>query len=313
MTAVVAELPALQVAFAPSMDPGVSTGLPVLAGQAVERVFPGAEPAGRAGPFSLYRSDEWLLGAATVPTGGIMELATRELYAALFAMTRGLNLARVWHYVPAINRPEAGGLEVYRAFSRGRSVAFEAEFGRDFHRVVPAASAVGTDAARLTLVFAATARAPRHVENPGQVPAYDYPAEYGPRPPSFARATVVPAADGRVDVFISGTAAIRGHATVAPDATLPQLACTIGNLREISAACGAGPDLACGRAQARHFKVYLRCAVDRPSVQEALERELLAPTDAVSYLRSDICRRELDVEIEATLLGAVPDRGPLRD
>ncbi len=301
MPPVSTDLPTLQVAFDPAMDPGLSTGLPVLGGETVERIFPDAEPAGRAGPFALYRSDEWLLGAAAVPTGGIIELATQELYTALFAVTRGLNLARVWHYVPAINRPEAGGLETYRAFSRGRSLAFEAEFGLDFHRVVPAASAVGTDAARLMVVFAATKRPPRHFENPRQVPAYDYPPEHGPRPPSFARATVVPGAGGRADVFISGTAAIRGHATIAPDETLPQLACTIENLREISAACGLGPDLGRGDATTRHFKVYLRNADDLPAVRAALERELLAPTDRVSYLRSDICRRELDVEIEATL------------
>jgi chorismate lyase / 3-hydroxybenzoate synthase len=137
------------------------------------------------------------------------------------------------------------------------------------------------------------------------VPAYSYPPEHGPRPPSFARATVVPReVAGRADVFISGTAAIRGHATVAPDATLPQLACTLENLREIAAACGIGPDLARGRARARHFKIYLRRAGDLVAVQPVLERELLLPTDTAIYLRSDICRRELNVEIEATLLGA---------
>ena len=281
-----------------------STGLPVLDGLAVERVFPAAEPAGMAGPFMLSRAEGWLLGAATVPTGGIIELATRELYTALFAVTRGMHLARVWNYVPAINAPEACGLERYRAFSRGRSLAFEAEFGRDFQRFVPAASAVGTDAAKLVVIFAATHRRLRHVENPRQLPAYEYPVEHGPRPPSFARATVVPGVDGRHDVFISGTAAIRGHATLAPGETLPQLASTLENLREISVACGLGADLARGRAAVRHFKVYLRDAADLGAVRSLLDRELFGPGDQVSYLRSDICRRELTIEIEATLIGA---------
>jgi len=304
MPAVITDWSLLQVAFDALGNPAFSVGLPVLGGEAIERIFPDAEPAGRAGPFALYRSGDWLLGVAAVPTGGIIELATRELYTALFAVTRGLNLARVWHYVPAINLPEAGGLETYRAFSRGRSFAFEAEFGCGFRNAIPAASAVGTDTAALAVVFAATTRAPRHVENPRQVPAYEYPAEHGPRPPSFARATVVPAAEGRADVFISGTAAIRGHATVAPDETLPQLACTLENLREIAAACGIGRELARGCAAARHFKIYLRRVVDLPAVKAALERELLTPIDRVSYLRSDICRRNLNVEIEATIIGA---------
>ena len=298
-----AVVPRFGVEFA--LDTGLfSTGLPVLDGRSVERVFGCTERAGTSGPFALSRAGDWLLGAAAVAADGDIEAEARRLYEALFAAARGRNLARIWNYVPSINATERGGLERYRAFSRGRSFAFEAEFGCGFRNAIPAASAVGTDAAELAVVFAATTRAPRHVENPRQVPAYDYPLEHGPRPPSFARATVVPAAEGRADVFISGTAAIRGHATVAPDETLPQLACTLENLREIAAACGIGRELARGCAGARHFKIYLRRAADLPAVKAALERELLTPTDRVSYLRSDICRRNLNVEIEATLLDA---------
>ena len=284
----------------------MSTGLPVLHGRPVESLFAAAETGGRAGPFVLARSGDWLLGAGVAPAAdGAIEAEARRLYEALFAAARGWKLARIWNYVPAINAPAAEGLETYRAFSRGRSLAFELEFGPGFHAAIPAASAVGTEASALTVVFAATSRAPRHVENPLQLPAYEYPSDHGPRPPSFARATVVPLpAAGRADVFVSGTAAIRGHATVAPDETLPQLACTLENLREISAACGIGSDLARGRAASRHFKVYLRHAADLPAVRAVLERELLESADAVSYLRSDICRRELNVEIEATLMGA---------
>jgi chorismate lyase/3-hydroxybenzoate synthase len=49
--------------------------------------------------------------------------------------------------------------------------------------------------------------------------------------------------------------------------------------------------------------VYLRHAEDLPAVATVLDREMLQPTDRVSYLRSDICRRELNVEIEASLIG----------
>lgn len=281
----------------------IATGLPVLDGRPVESFFGGTTAAGRAGRFDLARAGDWLLGAATLAPTDDLEVAVRRLYAELFAAAAGSHLARIWNYVPAINRPERSGLERYRAFSRGRSLAFEAQFGPAFRAAIPAASAVGTEATELTVVFAATTRAPRHMENPLQLPAYDYPPEHGPRPPSFARATVVPAGPGRADVFVSGTAAIRGHATVAPGETPPQLACTLENLRGISAACGIGPDLARGRAGARHFKVYLRHAAELPAVKAVLERELLVPADHVSYLRSDICRRELNVEIEATLFG----------
>jgi enamine deaminase RidA (YjgF/YER057c/UK114 family) len=214
-----------------------------------------------------------------------------------------MQLARIWHYVPAINSNDNAGLETYRSFSRGRSLAFEHEFGTRFHSEVPAASAVGTDSANLTIVFAATRQSVRHLENPLQLPAYAYPAEHGPRAPSFARASVVADNDGQADVFISGTAAIRGHASVAPGDTPAQLECTIENLRTISGSCGMGGDLSRGRSSKRHFKVYLRNADDLATVRTYLERELTEPSDSVIYLRSDICRRELNIEIEATLLG----------
>lgn len=231
---------------------------------------------------------------------------TEALYDQMFSASRGWSLARIWHYVPAINQPGPDGLENYRAFSQGRAQAFEAALGRDFTRHLPAASAVGTDARELTVVFAATQEPVRQVENPRQTPAYEYPPIYGPRPPSFARATIVGSAERPAAVFISGTAAVRGHASVAPSATLPQLENTLENLRAISQACGLGPDLGAGRTASRHFKVYLRHATDLPAVAEVLEAQLWRPTDIVSYLRSDICRCELTVEIEASIFGVRP-------
>lgn len=298
--------PRFGVGFAPTSTP-FSTGMPVMDGSPVERVFGDAEFAGQSGPFALARAGGWLLGTAAIELAGDVAQAAQEIYTAMFAATRGLKLGRIWNYVPAINAAGRDGLENYRAFNHGRSLAFDAEFGHGARAAMPAASAVGTDASRLVVVFAATARELRHVENPRQVPAYDYPPEHGPRPPSFARATVVAGADRCGDVFISGTSSIRGHATVAPGETAAQVACTVENLREIAAACGCGTDLARDRAAARFFKIYLRHAADLAAVKAELERTLLAPADTVSYLRSDVCRRELNVEIEATLLGAAID------
>jgi hypothetical protein len=218
----------------------------------------------------------------------------------MFDASRGWHLVRIWNYVPAINEPGFGELENYRIFCRGRSLAFEQRFGQEYISHVPAGSAVGRGSEEMVVIFAASRSQPRHVENPLQVPAYEYPASYGPRPPVFARATVV-RDSASVAVFISGTAAIRGHATVAPHSTLDQLDCTIENLREISAACGLDSDLGARCASQRHFKVYLRKEADQPSVASALEARLFESGDHVSYLRADLCREPLQVEIEATI------------
>lgn len=289
------------ILLTPSATTNFRVDLPVLGGAPAESLFAAGEPAGQFGRFQLYRTPDWLLGAAELPAGPSLEAATLQLYQEMLAAVRGWHLARVWNYVPAINEAGAGGLENYRAFSRARSLAFETEFGGEFRRHAPAASAVGANGQALAVVFAAGTAAPRYFENPRQIPAYHYPPAYGPRAPTFARASLVALPDGAV-VFVSGTSAIRGHQTVAPHDTAAQLACTLENLREIFQVCERQLP-GCTRAAHRHFKVYLRHAADHPPVAAALEAQLLRPEDQVTYLRADICRRELNIEIEATLHG----------
>ncbi|MEO6994028.1 MAG: hypothetical protein ABI273_10385 [Lacunisphaera sp.] len=299
-----AKLSSMRIAFGPDQSGCFAVGLPVLAGDSVENLFRGASPAGKIGSLTLFRTDDWLLGAACVALTDGLEAASHRLYLDIFRAAQGLQLARIWNYVPAINATGASGLENYRLFCRGRSLAFEEHHGADFKALLPSASAVGCATETITVSFAASARVPRHLENPLQVPAYDYPADYGPRAPSFARASVVPGADGTAAVFISGTAAIRGHATVAPNELGGQLDCTAENLRQISTTCGLGPHLDRRGNSQRHFKVYVRNAADQPTIARRLEKEFLKPGDRVSYLQADICRESLLVEIEATLFGA---------
>ena len=288
----------------PSITPNNrrTVGLPVLFGVQEETLFRNAKALGASGAFAIQEAGRWRVGRATVPVAEGVEPSTQRLYKDLFAALGGLNLCRVWHYVPHINEPGVGGLENYRAFCHGRSVAFEVKYGKEFRRHLPSASAVGTDDELLTIVFAACAEEPNHFENPRQVPAYDYPKKHGPRPPSFSRATMVPAGD-RADVFISGTAAIEGHETVAPGDTAGQIDRTLHNLRVISQVCGLGDDLGTSRGGERHFKVYIRNGNDLAVVKSSLDRTFFTAADKVSYLRSDICRAELNLEIEATVLG----------
>ncbi|MCF3651472.1 hypothetical protein [Synoicihabitans lomoniglobus] len=272
-----------------------NTGIATWDGPADEWLLPQARAAGRSGGFTLFADDHWLVGGARVDIASRYEQTTQRVYTDLLAAAHGWNLARIWNYVPEINEAGPDGLEHYRAFSRGRSIAFEQHFGPDFASKVSSASAVGCPSDHLTVVFAATRAPTRHLENPLQVPAYHYPSTYGPRAPSFARATIV---DGeRRMLFISGTAAVRGHQTIAPGDTMGQLDCTLENLAEITRAA----DHVATAAQARHFKVYLRHPTDLHAVRTELTKRLLRSTDTVSYLHADICRDHLNVEIEVTL------------
>lgn len=302
MSTATLEATSLRIALGGDESGIFETGVPVLAGDALEALFAPARPFGEVGELRLFQADGWVLGAATFLLTSGLEKATRQLYGHIFEAVPGYNLARIWNYVPAINDSGPAGLENYRVFCRGRSLAFEDRYGSEFKTLLPSASAVGSNSAALTVVFAACASALRHVENPLQLSAYEYPDEYGPRAPSFARATVA-LGSKCATIFISGTAAIRGHATVAPYCTREQLECTLQNLSELSNACGIGATLDRGGSSSRHFKVYLRDAADLPAVAATLEEKLLTNGDRVSYLHADICRAALRVEIEATLFG----------
>ena len=281
----------------------VAPAIRVIAGRADEAIFDGLHEIPGAEGFRRFERDGLLVGAIDEPAEADLGAQAHRLYRRLLRLANGRRLARVWNYVPRINEPDAGGLENYRAFCLGRSLAFEENLGEIYHEHLPAASAVGGADGRLAVIFAATRAVPLHVENPDQVPAYEYPPEHGPRAPSFARATCVSEA-GRRHVFISGTASIKGHATVAAGDLGGQIACTLDNLRILSRGCGLGDRLGQGEGWTRHFKVYLRNAADQAAASAALDEVLFTAADRVTWLRSDICRQALLIEIEATLVAS---------
>lgn len=289
-------------------DPGdeskgeLGMGLSLLGGDARETILEEVESTETEDGLRLSRGRGCLVGWVRTEPNVDLEGETLRLYKQVLRSVRGLTLCRMWNSVPRINEEGPGGLENYRAFCRGRSIAFESVFGPDFARTLPASTAVGTLESGLTVAFLAGPPTARHFENPAQVPAYEYPPEHGPRPPSFARATVVERGE-RMDVFISGTSAITGHATVAPHNTADQLRCTLENLRLISRECGFGDRLAAAPGSTRHFKVYLRNPGDYSATAGQMESEILVPGDRVTYLSAEICRSALNVEIEVAVRG----------
>ena len=133
----------------------------------------------------------------------------------------------------------------------------------------------------------------RTVENPRQISAYAYPPVYGPRSPSFSRASIH-GLGATETMFISGTASITGHETRHVDDLHRQIAETIENLRAVNQEAARpttpGEDWAC--------KAYLRDAAFQEPVRRAIEAAF-GPLCQCLYLRGDICRTELLVEIEA--------------
>lgn len=228
------------------------------------------------------------------------DLGYRDLYATL-AAAGGPQLVRIWNYIPDINL-DTHGLERYRQFNTARHEASLA-CGRAVAGSVPAASALGAaTGSPLTIYFLASRRAPAFIENPRQVSAYRYPAQYGPRSPAFSRATVL--GEGReATLFISGTASIVGHRTLHAGDPAAQTRETLVNIQALLDESARHAHTQALRLEALTYKVYVRDSKDLPAIRAELE-SAVGRGAALLYLKADVCRQDLAVEIEAVGGGA---------
>lgn len=284
--------------------------LPQLAGEPACELWhaPGPVATGVRGPLRWVVTDGLLAGALELPAGegANLEAATCRAYRELLTLCTERDrphLLRLWNVVPAINRLD-GGLERYRRFCRGRAEAFEDHHGPLFQSHLCASSAVGGNGDTLVVWFLASAHRGVARENPRQVSAYSYPPCYGPRSPSFARATRCPPAAGDW-LLLSGTASIVGHRSVHAGDVERQLEETLDNLEHLLLPWEARPAAIEGgrrcaseqEARVHALKVYVRHAEDLPVVRAGVEARLGADLP-VLYMQADICREELLLEIE---------------
>lgn len=223
------------------------------------------------------------------------ELLYRRLIKALGESRFGYPL-RLWNYMPAINAGD-GDQERYRRFCIGRGKALESAGLNDAQMC--AATAIGSEQPVMQLVALAGVAPGISIENPRQVSAWNYPRDYGPRQPAFARATGVDLEDGQAGLMVSGTASVIGHATAHPGDALAQTDEAASNLDALLAnAAGVmnRPRLATFGDHSL-ARVYVRHPEDWPAIERRLRRRW--PTLRMCALRGDICRRDLLVEIEA--------------
>ncbi len=282
------------VALSGTAAADLSVGLPAIGGSGLREVWRAARPVERRGTVDGIRFARagglcfGMLRTRTAPGGAAA--AAAAAYRSIFALIEREgcpHLLRVSNYLPDITRIEAGE-ERYRAFNVGRAIAFAAR-AREAARA-PAACGLGCGGDALLVFFLAGDHPGRNIENPRQVSAFHYPERYGERAPLFARATV---ACGML--FISGTASIVGHESRHVGDVAAQ---ADEMLRNLEALLSEARRLGCTLTPAElRAKVYLRHARDGEVVRERLRAAGLA--DPVTLLQAQICRPELDVEIEA--------------
>ncbi|MFS8136585.1 MAG: pteridine-dependent deoxygenase [Thermomonas sp.] len=245
--------------------------------------------------FGAIEVDEREFASAAEPTGIVG--AAAHAYARITAFQRDCDtpyLLRIWNYLDAITQGD-GDIERYRQFCIGRARGFG-----DFDPTrLPAATAIGRcDDARVLQVYWLAARAPgTPLENPRQVEAWRYPRQYGPQPPSFARAMLPPTAD-RAPLLLSGTASVVGHATRHAGLLLEQLGETFANFDALIAeARKQQPGLPGAFDESSRLKVYVRDQADLPLVANALKARLGSDVPFL-LLHAAICRRDLAIEID---------------
>lgn len=277
----------------------------------------GLRPAGTAAALEVWRcrgpvrhgldgdiawagDGEVQFGAIEVAEAdGDVAAAAEHAYARLSAFVAASatpHLLRVWNYLDAILEGE-GDAERYRRFSVGRARGWR---GLDT-ATLPAATCIGReDGVRVVQVYWLATREPgTPLENPRQVSAWRYPRQYGPQPPSFARA-MLPPAGAWAPLLLSGTASVVGHRTLHAGELTAQLRETFDNLEALlQAAHARRPSLPAQWSTESRLKVYVRHAADLAQVAAALHHRF---GDALPclLLQGTVCRDDLLLEIEGS-------------
>lgn len=310
--------------------PTSAEGVPLLSLQMVAdetdsfiEVWRTANPphVGCSGNLHYAHDGEYLFCAAEIPRSESYRDVTRTTYLAAFELIEQLGypqIFRMWNFIPDINEDNLDGLEIYRDFCAGRSEAFE-QYNAQRPMHMPAATGIGTQGGNIAFYFLACRSAKSvHLENPRQMPAYTYPEKYGPRSPSFARATsILHGAAGSLQLYISGTASIIGHETVhlgdiakQCDVTLDNISFLIGKDNLMAHGIKIHTDLTLKDVD--FIKVYVRNAEHIPIVQRKCH-DVFSRNAKIQYFNVDICRSDLLVEIEGIVSIAMTEREAQQD
>lgn len=304
-------------------------GVPAWVGHALG-VGPAQIDTCREPGVSLVSPDgSWSLARAVVEDADDLDhvalrRATARAYRGVLQELTGTTAphpVRAWNAVPSITRSDAPGLHRYMAFNAGRHDAYAGHFAstNDMPRAMPTASAVGHDAQDLAICVLGYRQPGLGIENPRQVPAFRYSSRYGTTPPSFVRATVLPPEDANaaeLRVLVAGTASVVGEDSQHTGDLQKQLEETYRNMATLVAAASGlqrTQSFANAEQQAwldryRSARVYIRRPDDFKPVMGSVS-SALPDVNGIEFVRADICRPELLVEIEG--VASIPSPGVL--
>lgn len=277
----------------------------------VARMFPDSAAASRRMvdgiQLSLAATDAASIVSVRLSNAAALDADTLERKTiAMYGLMRQeiarsgiLHPVRIWNYLPAIHEQLEPDRDRYMVFNSGRFSAFCEWFGSAdaLRQQAPTASGVGHRGMDMVVHCLAMNREGIAIENPRQVPAIGYSKRYGPQPPCFARATLV-----NSQLLVGGTASIRGEQSVHAGNLQQQAAETFIN---IAALVSDAAGLVSGSKLDPHdafkaftsLRVYHPQLTDRLWIRQAVESRFPSVSH-IEYLRADLCRSELLIEIE---------------
>ncbi len=300
-------------------------GLPRQSQQTIEGVMVSVQDAGTLALCSATIKDTLGMSAARLRS------AVEHAYSAIFQAaenTAARHRVRMWSFIPDIHALCEHGLTTYHVFNQGRFNAFVRTLGSDlaFTGRLPTATGIGHDGSGLA-IHCLNAHAPGvHIENPRQVPAYRYSSAYGPRPPCFARGTILTLPDRRL-LLVGGTASVRDEVSMHADDIGSQLDETFENLCALALEAQPTADDKAGKFHLRRngkpcalFSTTasvakftsLRVYFSDPSSEQMLRedvRDRIGPGTEIELVAARLCREELLVEIEGVMELRTPAEG----
>ena len=256
--------------------------------------------------YILLRGDSFreLISEGVVPSS--LSGSIREQSESVFARIGKMlsdngfstdDIYRQWNYIEQITSMH-NGRQNYQDFNDARSLFYE-ENG--WHSNYPAATGIGTSRGGVMIEIMATcggnpANCP--IDNPLQTAAHDYSqrvlignGEGQKTTPKFERARIA-----GENIYISGTAAIRGEESLSSLDITGQTAATMEIMNTLIA-----PDnipIPCRSTVYDTLRVYVKREEDILPAQEYLQEHY--PAAQKHFVVSDVCRPELLIEIEGT-------------
>ena len=261
-----------------------------------------------------YHDDYILLDGEVVISGGIhaphdgsIGDQSEEIFQRVRAILSAEGLAandivRQWNFIEHITSCSEQG-QNYQQFNDARSRFYS---GAEWSNGYPAATGIGAEGGGVVILFVAvrhSSNISRAVDNPLQISAHAYSQQVliegrdqHKTTPKFERARWVGSTPKDM-IYISGTAAIRGEESLQADAA-EQIAMTMDNIAHLVSTENQSRHNV-PQPKARQYEI-LRVYVKREESWREIANWINnnCPCHNVAFLKADICRAELLVEVE---------------